>query len=681
MTNHVRQRIDGPDLHRQARVETNSVDDEARRVRVSFSSEEPVLRAAYWDEDWTEILGHAAEEVDLTRLNAGAPVLYNHNRYEPDQRLGKVERAWIEGGRCHADIVFSRRPEIDGYWQDIRDGILTSVSVGYRIIERTLTRREAGQPPEYRVTSWEPREVSIVDMPADITVGIGRSADTDTAMQYRIRNLPDSGASEEPAMTDATRDDQPAADTARPNNIINLEAERTAAREEGKREALAAERGRRDAITSVCAPLRGRYEFVGALETRALQGDMSAQQVTEEILRQLGEGAEPAAADPETNGRAIPGDDQRDKTRAAGVEALLWRNNTREIVTAEGKAERINLQGNPFRGVTLLQLAERCLRANNANPDGLDKREMVGRAFQTTSDFPVILEDAIHKELLGAYRRAPDQWRQFCATTTVGDFREHKRYRLGSIGTYDSLNEHGEYRRKVIPDAERYGIQADTKGNIIAITRETIINDDLGAFLGLATMMGRAGALTIESAVWAMFAENSGAGPTLADGKALFHADHGNIEATTVGVPGTATIEATAVLMSKQKDISNNEYLDIQPDIWIGPRGLRGNAQTANSAEYSTDPAANTKIQWQPNIVRGYFATLVGTPRLSGDPWYLLANPMDVPTFMVAFLDGEEDPFIETQDGWNVDGAEIKARLDFGVTAVDYRGAAKNNGA
>jgi hypothetical protein len=675
--------MSGPALLRQATVDPGSVDKAARRVRVSFSSEQPVLRSSWFDEDWIEILGHESGEVDLARINAGGPVLYNHNRYAPEQRLGKVERAWLDKGRAYADLVFSRRPEVDGYWQDIEDGILTNVSVGYSIHERMLLQRSPGQPPEYRVTKWEPGEISLVDMPADHTVGVGRAAG-EPAPHYTITSLPASGAAiGDPAMTDAPRDDQPAGEQHRqapPDNVTDLSAVREAARREGAQLALSQERARQQAISQLCAPLRRRLPWLEELETRALHGDMSVEQVSAEILRRMGAESAPAAADLEPGGRVVAGEDQRDKTRAAGVNALLWRADTRQLVAADGAKRQIDLTGNPFRGATLLQMAERCLRAAGVNPDGLDKRDLVGRAFQTTSDFAVILEDAIHKQLLGAYRLAPRSWADICAVTSVGDFREHKRYRLGSIGTYDALDEHGEFRRKTIPDAERYGISASPHGNMIAVSREVIINDDLGAFMGLAQQFGRAGGLTVETAVWAMFAENAGAGPLLADGYALFATQHSNIEATTVGVPGTATIEASAVLMSQQKDPSGNEYLDIQPAIWVGPRGLRGHAQTANDSQYSTDAAPATKVQWQPNIVRGYFSNVVGSPRLTGNPWYLFADPSEVPTFMVAFLDGEQEPYIETRDGWTVDGAEIKARLDFGVAAVDYRGAVKNNG-
>jgi hypothetical protein len=99
------------------------VDTESRLVRLSFSSEEPVTRQSFFSDPWIEILGHERSEVDLSRLNNSAPVLYNHDRSERENRIGVVERAWVENGRGYADIRISRRDEVAGLWQDITDGI------------------------------------------------------------------------------------------------------------------------------------------------------------------------------------------------------------------------------------------------------------------------------------------------------------------------------------------------------------------------------------------------------------------------------------------------------------------------------------------------------------------------------------------------------------------------------
>jgi HK97 family phage major capsid protein len=229
-----RQRIDG-DLHRWMPAtltiramdppadpdgdEDGTPDDPLLQLRLSVSSEEPYLRASWWDAPWVEVLGHKSGEIDLTRLNGGAPMLANHDRYTavgdtPLSGIGVVDRAWIEGGRLMADITISRRDALSDLRQDIADGLVRNVSIGYQINERVLTKQAAeGQPDEYRVTSWTPFEISLVDIPADATVGIGRKADDSTQPRYRVVDLPPAGragSTQEKTMTDKVKDPAPA---------------------------------------------------------------------------------------------------------------------------------------------------------------------------------------------------------------------------------------------------------------------------------------------------------------------------------------------------------------------------------------------------------------------------------------------------------------------------------------
>jgi hypothetical protein len=78
--------------------------------------------------------------------------------------------------------------------------------------------------------------------------------------------------------------------------------------------------------------------------------------------------------------------------------------------------------------------------------------------------------------------------------------------------------------------------------------------------------------------------------------------------------------------------------------------------------------------------VRGLFGEIVDTPRLSGTRRYLFADPNEAPVLEVAFLDGNDAPFLDMEEGFSVDGARYKVRLDFGIAAIDYRGAIRNAG-
>ena len=146
-----------------------------RSFTLSFSSEEPYTR-------WfgQEILDHTEGCVDLERLNSIGVVLFNHDR---DAVVGKIDRAWIEGGRGYAEITFDSDDSSEKIYQKVRGGTLKGVSVGYRVEDwEEVAPNKQSQDGRFTgpcsiAKKWAPYEVSIVSVPADQTVGVGRSMD------------------------------------------------------------------------------------------------------------------------------------------------------------------------------------------------------------------------------------------------------------------------------------------------------------------------------------------------------------------------------------------------------------------------------------------------------------------------------------------------------------------------
>lgn len=441
---------------------------------------------------------------------------------------------------------------------------------------------------------------------------------------------------------------------------------------------------------AMCAPFASRAG-VQQLQLDVLTDPtITLDQARAQLLAELGRDvtpATPAASAPQVETVS----DEADKRRAAMAQAILAKAGQ---LSAQ---ERATLGSNPYRGKRLAAMAEDSLKRAGVRTDGMDEMEIVAQAMhapraagtrvgsnvrasgftQGTSDFPIVLENVMHKTLQAAYAVAADTWRSFCAEGSVSDFRAHTRYRLGSLGNLDAKTELDEYVNKAIPDAERSSIAAKTKGNIINISREALVNDDLGAFVGLAAMLGRAAARTIEADVYALLALNGGQGPTLADGYALFSSQHGN-HGTTGTALAVASLDAARVMMAQQKDVSGNDYLDLRPDVLLVPVGLGGTARVLINAQY--DPDTANKLQ-KPNIVNGLVSNVVDTPRLAGAGYYLFANPSDAPVIEVAFLNGESTPYLETESAFDTDGARYKVRLDFGIAAIDYRGGVYCTGA
>jgi HK97 family phage major capsid protein/HK97 family phage prohead protease len=164
-----RVQADGDMIYRMFGIEAGSVDKDKRTIEFTFSSDIELER---WP-GIIEVLSHDDGAVDLSRLRNGAPLLFNH---DPDEYIGVVESANIGADRKGRCVVrFSENEDADEIWRDVQAGILRNVSVGYRIKEVKLAEERENGTDVYRVSRWEPYEVSIVTIPADISVGIGRN--------------------------------------------------------------------------------------------------------------------------------------------------------------------------------------------------------------------------------------------------------------------------------------------------------------------------------------------------------------------------------------------------------------------------------------------------------------------------------------------------------------------------
>lgn len=148
-----------------------TIDEEKRTVEVAFSSEEPYGR-------WfgNEILDHSPSAVRLGRLESGGAVLMGHDH---NDQVGVVESVRIDADRRgRAVLRFGKSQRADEIFQDVKDGIRSLISVGYRVLEMKLEETQDEGEDTYRVTEWEPFEISFVSVPADATVGVGRSVES-----------------------------------------------------------------------------------------------------------------------------------------------------------------------------------------------------------------------------------------------------------------------------------------------------------------------------------------------------------------------------------------------------------------------------------------------------------------------------------------------------------------------
>ncbi|AWH31279.1 peptidase S14 [Stenotrophomonas sp. YAU14A_MKIMI4_1] len=434
---------------------------------------------------------------------------------------------------------------------------------------------------------------------------------------------------------------------------------------------MAAISARNTAIRTVFAGFR-EVSGVQALEAECLADAAITEDVARgKLLARLAAGGQPLAGNfSSTITDVVP---EEDNQRRAQVNALLARAGV--LTGAEAETAR---NGNPYTHTTLMALAERSLIQAGVNTRGMDREQMARRvlAVQTTSDFPVLLENVLHRVLVGAYNLQQFTWTRFCATGTLSDYRPHSRYHLSSFSDLKPVNEAGEYENGVLGDGEAETIKGARKGRILQITPEVLVNDDLGAFVRITTALGQAAGRTIEKDVYDVLKQNGGLGPVMKDGNTLFHAEHGNI---TAGAPVSVdSFDAMRQLMALQMDPGGNDYLDISLSRFLGTVAMHGRATLVNNSEY--DPDVTGKFQVN-NTSRATFSDIITSPRLgTGKGWYGFADPNVEPVIEVAFLNGVQTPVLEQETNFRTDGLSWKVVHKYGVGAVGWRGAAYNPG-
>jgi hypothetical protein len=644
---------------RRAPILPATVNSEARSVDVVFTTGAAVRRRRWtgWDTSvpFDEILEVSDRAVDLTRLNAGAPALDSHLVWSSHSQVGVVERAWIEGKEGKATIRFPREEldqTADRMFGLISDGIIRNVSVGYSIERVKVVEPAAKGEVEQRIVErWTPLEVSFVTVPADPRAQV-RASDqasypveiVDTRMQKEA-SMPESTttvAGDLPASHETRQQPEPAA--ARmpdPTPAPDTEAIATRARE--------AERDRVSTIYDLTGRLNLERSFAEDLVKRGVSVDESRRLILDQV----------AAKSEET--RTFPhvsvplgGRDERITRREAVANALLHRYSP-TLFPLEDAARQ-------YRGMTLLKLARESLGNAGVNTRGLSRDEVATRALHSTSDFPEILSAVTNKTLRQAYDAYPRTFALFCRQVLATDFKSMHRVQLGEAPQLLEVGESGEFKRGTLGESkESYRVK--TYGRVVAITRQVLINDDLDAFTRIPAMYGNSIAQLESDVVWGIITAN----PAMADGNALFHTTHKNLAGTGAALD-VASVSAARAAMALQTGLDKKTVLNIRPAFLIVPAALELKAEQL--VAQNLVPADSAKVV--PQSIRTL--SPISEPRLdaaSATSWYLAASPNQIDTIEYAYLEGQQGAYIETRNGFDVDGVEIKCRLDFGAKAID----------
>ncbi|MCA2104837.1 ClpP-like prohead protease/major capsid protein fusion protein [Escherichia coli] len=331
------------------------------------------------------------------------------------------------------------------------------------------------------------------------------------------------------------------------------------------------------------------------------------------------------------------------------------------------RAER----GNPYAMMSLFDMAQASLTHRGISTGSYSTRsQIVNAAFtHSSSDFTDILAGGAEKSVLAGWEHSGETFRQWTKKGSLSNFREARRVGMNGFSTLNKVPEGAEY--KYITTSDRgEPIALATYGNIFSITRQAIINDDLDQLSTVPMAMGRAASRTVGNLVNLVLTGNV----KLSDGITLFDKKHSNLIEAGLTTPG---LSAARHLMRTQKD-KNGEVLNIAPKFLLVPAALEDRAlQMINStAPFGADKNSG--------IFNPYHKLLdiIVDPRLddiSEKQWYML-SAQGTDTIEVAYLDGNDEPYLEQQEGFIVDGVAWKVRIDAGVAALDYRGMVKSGG-
>ncbi|EGT3628216.1 Clp protease ClpP [Morganella morganii] len=382
--------------------------------------------------------------------------------------------------------------------------------------------------------------------------------------------------------------------------------------------------------------------------------NINADKAKDMILAKLGENATPCATLPRTTIYAGNGNIVGDSIRAQ----LMAR-------SGHTKAEA----SNNYSSYTMLELARASLLDRGIGCAGFNKMEMVGLAFtHSSSDFGNILLDVANKSVLMGWETAEETFERWTKKGQLGNFNIAKRIGLGDFNSLRQVREGAEYKYVTVGDHAQQ-IALATYGELFSITRQAIINDDMSMLTDIPMKMGFAAKGTIGDLVYAVLTKN----PAMADGKTLFHNDHGNLGS---GAPSVAALDANRMLMRKQK--SGNRPLNIRPEFVLCPVALETSFNQIIKSSSVKGADVNSGIA---NPIQN-FAEVIAEPRLDDNStvqWFLSAG-QGRDTIEVAYLDGIDTPYIEQQQGFTIDGVATKVRIDAGVAPLDYRGLVKSTG-
>ena len=327
-----------------------------------------------------------------------------------------------------------------------------------------------------------------------------------------------------------------------------------------------------------------------------------------------------------------------------------------KTLEAAGKIQRTTSLGE-----VLISAAEEGGYTGSRRISAATLRPILAAAWATHS-ISGILSATVNKFLLAGFNGVESSWRSISSVRSVNDFKALTSYRLNGGMKFEKVAPGGELKNAAVSDESRT-ISAETYGIMTSVTRNDLINDDLGALTAVPQRIGRGGGLKLNSVFWASFQDDS----------TFFTTGRGN-KKTTAGALSLSNLKAIATLFRKLKDPDGNPVA-VEPRVLLVPSDIElSAAEIMGSALLVGGSSAGPNV----NVLAGRYQVVSTSYLSSAEDYYLLASPADMPVMEVAFLNGVQSPIVETAEAdFNTLGVQMRGYFDFGVAKAEYLAGVK----
>lgn len=641
--------VPGSTLDRRATVEvaarfaSGTYNATTRTVEALISTGARVRRWGIFEE-----LAITPEAIDLGRVAQGqVRLLDSHEQDSIDDVLGVVLRVWIADGQLLAEIRFADTQAGRNAEAMVSSGDISGVSIGYRVMTWSIVQVE-DEVEVWRAANWELMEVSLVAVPADPAAMIRAAAPAESVTHMENVDMRrNTSSADAPAPVPVTQ--TTTAPVAQVETRAAPQAETAAV--------LAAERTRVAAINDIAR----RSAMPDADRDAALSAG-----TTVEAFR--------AAAFDRMAGAA-------EQTRTSSVQVQQDETETRRVHMQEALTRGISAIALPgdwsagaqaYREMSLVDLAAERLGVRRVPSTIAGREDILSRAMHSTDDFPIIFQNSLNRVIGARYALAPSLYREIAVRQDFNDFRPHETVTAGDFPMLAPIGEGGKISYGTFGE-KKETVAVAAYARAIAISRQMMVNDRLGALDDVLGAYGDMIALFEDQTFFAMKAANAGDGPSLLEGAAAMFTTVRTNKATVATAITITGVAAGRAAMRKYKSIDSNLLTYNAPEILLVSPDKETEAEQFVAA---VQPQQNSNV----NPFSGKLRVLV-SQQLSGNAWELYTSPTRRANFRWGLLSGYTAPRIRLDNPFGQQGSAMSIEHDFGTGGIDWRAGYRNAGA